>query len=224
MRLADQRSGPVATGTPGHLNGETAVAPVVTPLIVDEARWLAARLLCGSGTRWEHARAVASRAALAASVLSPDERPLLVAAAWVHDIGYAPAVRRTGFHPLDGALYLRDRGWPSTIVGLVAHHSGARFVAEVWGVGQLMRTFDANEYAYGPMADALTYADQTTGPDGAVVTIDDRLADMLRRHGPDSPNARAHALRAPALRAAVHRTERRLQRIGLESTAHEQAQ
>ena len=224
MRLHDQPSGPVATGTARRLTGGAAVAPVVTPLIVDEARWLAARLLCGSGTRWEHARAVASRAALAAAVLDPDERPLLIAAAWVHDIGYARTVRRTGFHPLDGALYLHDRGWPSTIVGLVAHHSGARFVAEVWGVGQLMRTFDADEYAYGPLADALTYADQTTGPDGELMTIDDRLADMLRRHGPDSPNARAHALRAPALRAAVHRTERRLQRIALEPTAHEQAQ
>ena len=224
MRLPEQRSGPLATGTPRCPTGQATIAPVVTPLIVDEARWLAARLLCGSGTRWEHARSVASRAALAAAVLGPDERPLLVAAAWVHDIGYAPAVRRTGFHPLDGALYLRERDWPSTIVGLVAHHSGARFVAESWGVGQLMRTFDANVYAYGPLADALTYADQTTGPDGRLMTIDERFADMLRRHGPDSPNARAHALRAPALRAAVHRTERRLQRIRLESTAHEQAQ
>jgi hypothetical protein len=34
-----------------------------------------------------------------------------VAAAWLHDIGYAPAIAEsgTGFHPLDGARYLRDK-------------------------------------------------------------------------------------------------------------------
>ena len=32
----------------------------------------------------------------------------MTAAAWLHDIGYAPAVDDTGFHPLDGARYLRD--------------------------------------------------------------------------------------------------------------------
>ena len=26
----------------------------------------------------------------------------LVASCWLHDIGYAPALRYTGFHPLDG--------------------------------------------------------------------------------------------------------------------------
>jgi len=215
--LPEQRSGPVDTSRPRRLTGDGTDAPVVTPLIVDEARWLAARLLCGSGTRWQHARAVAGRAASVAPALRPDQRPLLIAAAWVHDIGYAEAARRTGFHPLDGALYLRERNWPEAIVGLVAHHSGARFVAGNWGVGQLMRSFDADVHAHGPVADALTYADQTTGPDGEPVTVDDRLADMLRRHGPDSPNARAHALRAPAIRAAVRRTEQRLQGLRLES-------
>jgi len=36
------------------------------------------------------------------------------------------------------------------------------------------------------------------------------MAGMLRRHGLDSPNARVHDQRAPAIRAAVHRTERSL--------------
>ena len=34
----------------------------------------------------------------------------LVAAAWLHDIGYAPELVETGFHPLDGARYLRREG------------------------------------------------------------------------------------------------------------------
>ncbi|MGY1631148.1 HD domain-containing protein [Geodermatophilus sp. SYSU D01186] len=193
------------------------------PLIVDEARWLATRLLCLSGLRWQHARAVARRARSVSAVVAPADRPLLVAAAWVHDIGYAPSVRRTGFHALDGALYLRDHDWPAVVVGLVAHHSGARFVAESWGLGELMREFDADVHGCGPLADALTYADQTTGPDGRPMRVDDRLADMLRRHGPDSPNGRAHPLRAPAVRAAVRRTEQRLQRVRAESDTRARA-
>ena len=92
----------------------------------------------------------------------------------------------------------------------MAHHSAAGLVAAVRGLADLMSCFPAARYAWGPVADALTYADQTTGPDGEAMDVEDRLADMLRRHGPDSPNARAHAQRAPAIRAAVHRTEQRL--------------
>ncbi len=46
------------------------------------------------------------------------------------------------------------------------------------------------------------------------MAVEDRLADMLRRHGPDSPNARAHDQRAPVIRAAVERTRTRLERRG----------
>jgi hypothetical protein len=33
---------------------------------------------------------------------------LLEAAAWLHDIGYAPVLAATGLHASDGARYLRD--------------------------------------------------------------------------------------------------------------------
>jgi hypothetical protein len=61
-----------------------------------------------------------------------------------------------------------------------------------------------------PVTDALIYANQTVGPDGRIMTFDQRLADMLHRHGPDSPNAAAHPERAPILRAAVLRVQQRL--------------
>src|SRR5580693_4887911 len=57
--------------------------------------------------RWSHSRGVAARARTLAPILGPDAS-LLTAAAWLHDIGYAPALAETGFHPLDGARYLRD--------------------------------------------------------------------------------------------------------------------
>lgn len=38
------------------------------------------------------------------------DRSLLVAAVWLHGIGYSPAIRDTGFHPLGGGLWLRQNG------------------------------------------------------------------------------------------------------------------
>ena len=39
----------------------------------------------------------------------------LIAAAWLHDIGYGSLLRDTGFHPIDGAQYLRRKGWPKPV-------------------------------------------------------------------------------------------------------------
>ena len=100
------------------------------------------------------------------------------------------------------------------MAGFVAHHSGARFVADVRGLSSLMQQFPTGDYAIGPLADALTYADQTIGPDGRLMDVEDRFADMLSRHGPDSALAQAHGQRAPAIRAAADRTERRLLAAG----------
>lgn len=57
-------------------------------------------------------------------ILNEADRPALIAAAWLHDVGYAPSLAVTGFHPLHGARYVRALGH-ERIAGLVAHHSGA---------------------------------------------------------------------------------------------------
>jgi hypothetical protein len=178
--------------------------------LVQAARDLSQDLLAGVGGRWNHTQGVARRAVDAAAAVPEEDRPVLVAAAWLHDVGYAAPLRRTGFHPLDGACYLQEHSWPDPVPGLVAHHSAARFVAAARGLSAQLAAFPATRYADGPLADALTYADQTTGPDGQDLPVDARLADMLRRHGPHSPNARVHEQREPAVRAAVRRTEQRL--------------
>src|SRR3954454_3545026 len=186
------------------------VAEIDGRALADEARALAERLLAPDGFRRPHSQGVADRAVDAFPAVAAPERPVLLAAAWLHDIGYAAPLRRSTFHPLDGAWFLRDHGWPPSVVGLVAHHSGARFVAAVRGLSLEMEAFSDTRYTVGALADAVTFADQTTAPDGTPVDVETRLTDMLRRHGPDSPNARAHQLRAPTLRAAVRDTERRL--------------
>jgi hypothetical protein len=51
---------------------------------------------------------------------------------------------------------------------------------------------------------------QTAGPYGHRFTLDERMADMLGRHGVSSANALAHPQRAPYLYAAGRRIEARL--------------
>ena len=67
-----------------------------------------AKLAVSLPRRWRHVRSVARRARWVAKELSLSDD--LVAAAWLHDIGYAPELVETGFHPLDGARYLRRDG------------------------------------------------------------------------------------------------------------------
>lgn len=171
-----------------------------------EARDVAQVLLSGLPERWQHTVGVARRAE-EVSVTVRADAPVLVAAAWLHDIGYAPVLRHTGFHPLDGARHLLANGWPARIAGLVAHHSEAYCVAQVQG---LAGEFDTYPWERSAVSDALTYADQTMGPHGHPMTIEQRMADMLRRHGPGSANTAAHAQRAPRLLASVRRVEQRL--------------
>ena len=74
---------------------------------LEEAPSIAERLLAPLGDRWRHARAVGQRAQEVARMLSERDRRFLVAAAYLHDVGYAPCLRRTGLHQLDGAYYIR---------------------------------------------------------------------------------------------------------------------
>lgn len=172
-----------------------------------DARDLAHELLRDLPGRWVHTAGVARRAAQVARTIGDDDAELLVAAAWLHDIGYADSLRDTGFHPLDGGRYLLAGGWSHRLGALVAHHSGACFVAEVRGLRLSMAEFPRE---ITPLSDALTYADQTIGPDGRSMKVADRIADMLDRHGADSPNAKAHAKRGPFLLGVAERVEARL--------------
>jgi putative nucleotidyltransferase with HDIG domain len=173
------------------------------------AEVLAHELLAPLGDRWRHTAGVAARAAELAPLLEVD-RDVLVAAAWLHDIGYSERTRATGFHPLDGARHLDRLAWPAPILGLVAHHSGARFVAAARRLaGELAAYPDAG----GEISDALTYADQTVGPDGRRVSTAERYDEMLRRHGPASWNAIVDAARRPHLQAVADRVDQRLGRL-----------
>jgi HD domain len=166
----------------------------------------AERLIAPLGDRWSHVRAVGDKARVVAGVLSAEDADLLVAAALVHDVGYAPSLNRLGFHAVDGARFLRAQG-QERLARLVAHHSGARFEAEERDLVEELAAFPVED---GPVMDALTFADMTTGPTGQAMTLDQRIEEVQHRYPPDDPVHRAIARARPLLRAAVDRTRQRL--------------
>jgi hypothetical protein len=144
-------------------------------------------------------------------VLPDDERDLLVAAAWLHDIGYAPALVATGLHPLDGARHLEALGVDRRLCCLVANHSGAMFEAEERGHSAELAAFERED---SPVTDALIYADMTTGPAGQPLTFAARIGEILQRYPAGHPVHRAISRSCPTLAAAVDRTARQLASAG----------
>lgn len=181
------------------------------PVTEREPAWYescASELLEPRGDRWLHVEAVGRCAEkVAFGSLPLEDRLVLIAAAWLHDIGYAPQIALTGFHPLDGARYLRTIGADERIVALVAHHSCARFEAELRGLGRALDEFEREE---GAVADALIYADMVTGPRGQPLTVDQRLANIFERYAEGSVVHTAISQASGELRAAVLRTGIRL--------------
>ena len=99
---------------PDALDGP-AVAPRLTAELLDPAT-----------ARYRHSAGVAAAASRLAPAVDPWDAGVLVAAGWLHDIGYSAAIADTGFHPLDGARHLRRLGAPEQLCRLVAHHTCAR--------------------------------------------------------------------------------------------------
>jgi hypothetical protein len=130
-----------------------------------------------------------------------------VTAAWLHDIGYAPTLEDTGFHPLDGARYLRRLSLDEEVVRLVAHHSCAMLEAAERGLDcELAAEFPPGD----PMlTGALLFADMTTSPDGELVEPADRLVEIQDRYGPHDVMTRFIERARPDILAAVARTRER---------------
>lgn len=130
-----------------------------------------------------------------ATSVSTHLRGDLITAATLHDIGYGHPV--TGFHPIDGARFLADRGFSRVVCHLVAHHSASSYEARERGIHpDVFREFAISDDWSSGVSDigrahaALWWADMTTGPDGQVVTVEQRLAEISSRYGPDDPVSR----------------------------------
>lgn len=175
------------------------------------ARDLARRLLAEPlPVRWAHVEGVGHTAEGIAHIVGQDAE-LLVCAAWLHDIGYSPDLNRAGFHPLDGARYLRDViKTDERLVRLVANHSCALIEARNRGLAEdLADEFPAPDDF---VLDALTYCDMTTSPTGERVDLDQRLDEAFRRYGDGHLVTRSLQEARPKLEASAKRVRAALGR------------
>ena len=94
-----------------------------------------------------------------------------------------PDLAVTGLHALDGARYLPDAHQADALLcRLVAHHSYAIVEAEERGIADILGLeFEPAPYE---LSSVLTCCDMTTSPDGELVTVERRLAEIHRRYGP----------------------------------------
>ena len=179
-------------------------------------RWsaeCAERLLGDLPDRWLHVQGVAAVARRVGVTFSPHDRDALIAAAYLHDVGYAAVAQDSGLHSLDGARYLRGIGADDRVASLVAHHSCASAEAEHRGLlDELLAEFPRERSA---VSDALCYCDMTVGPTGIEIPVAERLEDIQRRYGADHVVARAITQATVEVLAAVDRTQRRLDLVAV---------
>jgi len=160
--------------------------------------------------RWAHVQGVAARARTLEPSLGPDA-DLIEAAAWLHDIGYLPELAHTGLHGLDGARYLRDaHDVDPMLCRLAAHHSCAVIEAEERGLAHVL----TREFAPPPqpLADALTFCDMTTSPDGDQVQVHHRLTEIHDRYGTGHLVSRSIRRATPLILEAVGQVNARAAR------------
>jgi len=150
---------------------------------------IATQLLGDVGTRLPHTRAVARQASRVTELLEDRWKCAIVDAAWLHDIGHSPTLSSSGFHPLDGARWLRAEGFSEDTCSLVAWHTGAIWEARERGLeDELLAEFAS---PLPSALDALTWADLTSSPSGELVSPEVRLDEILDRYEPSSAVHRA---------------------------------
>jgi hypothetical protein len=160
--------------------------------------------------RWAHVQGVAAQARSLAPVLGADAG-LLEAAAWLHDVGYAPGLAVTGLHALDGARYLRDAQHADAMLcRLVAHHSCAIIEAGERGLADVLSL--QFEPAPDLLGSALTFCVMTTSPDGEPIPVDRRLAEIHDRYGPGHLVSRSIQRATPIILRAVEQVQDRTAR------------
>jgi hypothetical protein len=160
--------------------------------------------------RWRHDLAVVEKARRAAPAVPEEDRDVLLCAAALHDLGFAPAAVDSRFQPLDGARFLAAAGFEDRICALVANCVSAAIEARLRGFGESYRELPDEE---GPVRDALWAACITTGAEGEPIDVDERIAAWPARY-PEPVVLEFVELAREPLRGAVARTEERLRALG----------
>jgi hypothetical protein len=169
------------------------------------AEALGTRLLDAIDGRLAHTATVAAQMERVARLVEPEWRSPARDAAWLHDVGYHPDLALAGFHPLDGARWLRNHDWPDETCRLVAWHTQSLEEARLCGLAnELTAEFDRPPR----LAEAaLAWADLTSSPNGERWDAERRLSEILSRYPAGSIVHEATLASLPRLQAAINEIE-----------------
>lgn len=120
-------------------------------------------------------------------------------AALLHDIGYVEDLALTGFHPVDGAVFLRSSGYPR-LAELIIGHSNSPEQAQLRGISGVAASADI-------IAELITYWDVQTKQGGEQVTYEERLADIIKRYGEESAVTQAHLISRPRIQQIINKID-----------------
>ncbi len=186
-------------------------APPHLDAAIDEA--LPAQLLPDKPNRVKHILGVTGFAReLGAAGGNPAFAERLATTALAHDIGYAESLRRTGFHPLDGAIFLAHRGAEDAVIHAVLHHTGAR--EEAKHIPAAAPFYEIVPFVPTLLDDAITFCDTQTSPVGQRVTVEERISEIVDRYGADSQVSQVMRRMQPEFMAIFGRVSPLLSRNG----------
>lgn len=111
----------------------------------------------------------------------------IVASAILHDIGYSKEITKTNFHPVDGYVFLKEKGYNKIVLDVVLHHTGAEELVKMTRE-DLLPHYNCSELEETSLlaVSIVSLADFHVNGYGVIVTPEERLEDIRVRHGSDS--------------------------------------
>lgn len=149
---------------------------------------LAASLFPEGSTRLAHMRRVSEMSTRIARQLKlpAEQADKLITAALFHDVGYSEKLKRTGFHPLDGAVFLAHLGVDEEIVETVLWHSSTihdiTYLPEIKAVYDKLTPRPENSF----MLKIVSFSDFRSSPVGEAFSFGQRISELMERYGTES--------------------------------------
>lgn len=120
--------------------------------------------------------------------LTKKENKELIQAAYLHDLGNSDGLVKTGFYPLDGALFAEEMGFSKEIVSGIMFHSGA-YEDVARNFPDLMGPYLNYRKRLTPMdifyIDLITYCDLQRSLNGKHVSLHQRIDEIIENYGID---------------------------------------
>ncbi len=118
--------------------------------------------------------------------LEAPEHEKLVTAALFHDVGYSEELKRTGFHPLDGAVFLAHYGADNEVIESVLWHSSTvhdiTYKPEIEAIYRKLTPRPENSF----LLRAVSLCDFRASPRGEAFSFRQRIHELEQRFGTGS--------------------------------------